>query len=50
VKVSVGSSNSEFLGIDSRDATDALIAGGVLLAIAGATFAGTRRPGSARPA
>ena len=47
---SVSTSDGEFLGIDSRDATDALIAGGVLLAIAGATFAGTRRPGSARPA
>jgi hypothetical protein len=50
VQVSAGSSSGEFLGIDSRDATDALIAGGVLLAIAGATFAGGRRPGAARPA
>jgi hypothetical protein len=50
VKVSAGSSDGEFLGVDTRDATEALIAGGVLLAIAGATFAGTRRPGSARPA
>ena len=50
VHVSAGSSDGEFLGIDTRDATEALIAGGVLLAIAGATFAGTRRPGSARPA
>lgn len=50
VKVSAGTSDGEFLGIDTRDATEALIAGGVLLAIAGATFAGTRRPGSARPA
>lgn len=50
VKVSAGSSDGQFLGVDTRDATDALIAGGVLLAIAGATFAGTRRPGSARPA
>lgn len=50
VHVSAGSSDGEFLGVDTRDATDALIAGGVLLAIAGATFAGTRRPGSARPA
>ena len=50
VKVSGGSSDGEFLGVDTRDATEALIAGGVLLAIAGATFAGTRRPGSARPA
>jgi hypothetical protein len=50
VQVSAGSSSGEFLGIDTRDATDALIAGGVLLAIAGATFAGGRRPGAARPA
>jgi len=50
VQVSAGSSDGEFLGIDTRDATEALIAGGVLLAIAGATFAGARRPGSARPA
>lgn len=50
VHVSAGTSDSEFLGIDTRDATEALITGGVLLAIAGATFAGTRRPGSARPA
>jgi hypothetical protein len=50
VKVSGGTSDGEFLGVDTRDATEALIAGGVLLAIAGATFAGTRRPGSARPA
>lgn len=50
VRVSAGSSSNDFLGIDTRDATEALIAGGVLLAIAGATFAGTRRPGSARPA
>jgi hypothetical protein len=50
VHVSAGSSDGEFLGIDTRDATEALLAGGVLLAIAGATFAGTRRPGSARPA
>jgi hypothetical protein len=50
VNASAGSSSGEFLGVDTRDATEALIAGGVLLAIAGATFAGTRRPGSARPA
>lgn len=49
VKVSAGS-DSEVLGVNTQDVTDALIAGGVLLAIAGATFAGTRRPGSARPA
>jgi hypothetical protein len=47
---SASSSGSEFLGIDTRDVTDGLIAGGVLLAIAGATFAGARRTGSARPA
>jgi hypothetical protein len=50
VQVSAGSSSGEFLGVDTREATDALIAGAVLLAIAGATFAGTHRPGSARPA
>ncbi len=50
VQVSAGSSSGEFLGIDTRDVTGGLIAGGVLLAIAGATFVGTRRPGSARPA
>ena len=50
VQVSADSSSGEFLGIDTRDATEALIAGGLLLAIAGATFTGTRRPGSARPA
>jgi hypothetical protein len=50
VHVSAGGSDSEFLGIDSRDVTNALIAGGILLAIAGAGFAGTRRTGTARPA
>jgi hypothetical protein len=50
VHVAANTSDGEFLGIDTRDATEALLAGGVLLAIAGATFAGTRRPGSARPA
>jgi hypothetical protein len=50
VKATGNGSDSEFLGVDTQDVTDALIAGGVLLAIAGATFAGTRRPGSARPA
>jgi hypothetical protein len=44
------SSSDEFLGISSSDVTDGLIAGGVLLAIAGATFAGTRRMGTAKPA
>jgi hypothetical protein len=44
-----GASDSEFLGVDSRDVTNALIAGGALLAIAGAGFAGTRRGGTARP-
>ncbi len=43
-------SDSEFLGVDSRDVTDALIVGGVLLAIAGAGFAGTRHTRPARPA
>jgi len=46
---SSGASDSEFLGVDSRDVTNALIAGGALLAIAGAGFAGTRRGGTARP-
>jgi hypothetical protein len=50
VRVSASSSSDDVLGFDTRDATEALIAGGLLLAIAGATFAGTRRPGSARPA
>lgn len=50
VKTTGNGSDSEFLGVNTQDVTDALIAGGVLLAIAGATFAGTRRPGSARPA
>ena len=50
VKVSGNASAAEFLGVNTQDVTDALIAGGVLLAIAGATFAGTRRPDSARPA
>jgi hypothetical protein len=48
VQVSTGS--DDVLGIDTRDATEALIGGGVLLAIAGAGFVGMRRPGSARPA
>jgi hypothetical protein len=47
---SVESSGGEFLGVPSRDVTDGLIAGGVLIAIAGATFAGRRRPGTPRPA
>jgi hypothetical protein len=50
VKVSAGSSSSEFFGVPSRDVTDGLIAGGVLLAIAGAGFAGSRRMGTPRPA
>jgi hypothetical protein len=50
VRVSGDSSSGEFLGIPSRDVTDGLIAGGMLLAIAGATFAGGRRTGTARPA
>jgi len=50
VRATGNASDSEFLGVNTQDVTDALIAGGVLLASAGATFAGTRRPGSARPA
>jgi hypothetical protein len=48
--VATGSSSGEFLGITSRDVTDGVIAGAVLLAIAGATFAGSRRTGTTRPA
>jgi hypothetical protein len=48
--VATGSSSGEVLGITSRDVTDGLIAGAVLLAIAGATFAGSRRTGTTRPA
>jgi len=50
VHASAATSDGAFLGIDTRDATEALLAGGVLLAIAGAAFAGARHPGSARPA
>ena len=50
VKVSAGSSSGEFLGVPNKDVTEGLIASGVLLAIAGATFAGARRMGTARPA
>jgi hypothetical protein len=42
-------SSGEFLGIDQSGAVDGLIAGGVLLAIAGATFA-ARRTETPRPA
>ena len=48
--VATSSSSGEFLGITSRDVTDGVIAGAVLLAIAGATFAGSRRTGTTRPA
>lgn len=44
------SSDSEFLGVDTTDVTNALLAGGVLLAIAGAGFAGARHTRPARPA
>ena len=50
VHVSAASSSGEFLGVPSKDVTEGLIAAGALLAIAGATFAGTRRMGTARPA
>jgi hypothetical protein len=51
VKVSGNASgDSQFLGVDTQDATDALIAGGLLLAIAGAGFAGVRHGRTARPA
>ena len=49
VKATGAGSDSEFLGVDTRDATEALIAGGLLLAIAGASFAGTRRPARHAP-
>jgi hypothetical protein len=44
-----GRSSGEIVGVPTRDLNDALIAGGVLLAIAGATFVGARRVGTARP-
>ena len=47
--VEATSSSPEVIGIPRSDVTDGLIAGGVLLAIAGATFA-SRRTGTARPA
>jgi hypothetical protein len=50
VQASGPSADSETMGIPTRDLNDALIAGGVLLAIAGATFVGARRVGTARPA
>jgi hypothetical protein len=50
VHVPGSSSSGEFLGVPSRDVTGGLIAGGLLLAIAGATFAGGRRTGTPRPA
>jgi hypothetical protein len=50
VHVSAASSSGEFLGVPNKDITEGLIGSGVLLAIAGATFAGTRRMGTARPA
>jgi hypothetical protein len=36
--------------VTTRDVTEVLVVGGVLLAIAGATFAGVRRGGAAHPA
>jgi hypothetical protein len=43
-------SSGEILGIHQPSTTDELLIGGVLLAIAGATFAGRRTGGTARPA
>jgi hypothetical protein len=43
-------SSGEILGIHQPSTTDELLVGGVLLAIAGATFAGRRTGGTARPA
>jgi hypothetical protein len=49
--VEATTSSPEIIGISRSDAvTDGLIAGGVLLAIAGATFASRRTTGTARPA
>ncbi|MDX6566686.1 MAG: hypothetical protein QOE10_2348, partial [Gaiellales bacterium] len=42
--------SGEILGIHQPSTTDELLVGGVLLAIAGATFAGRRTGGTARPA
>ena len=47
---SADSSSGEFLGVSSRDATDGLIVGGALLAIAAATFGAGRRMETTRPA
>ena len=49
VQASAPSADTEIVGIPTRDLNDALIAGGVLLAIAGAAFVGARRVGTARP-
>ncbi|MFL5952568.1 MAG: hypothetical protein ACJ76I_00475 [Gaiellaceae bacterium] len=46
----VDSGSGEFLGIQAPSSTDGLLVGGVLLAIAGATFAGRRTGGTAKPA
>ena len=47
--VDSGSSGSLFT-VHSPSTTDGLLAGGILLAITGATFASRRRPGTIRPA
>ena len=47
--VAATGSSGSFLDVPQPDTTDGLIAGGILLAIAGATFA-ARRGGTARPA
>jgi hypothetical protein len=48
--VAVDSGSGQFLGIQAPSSTDGLLVGGVLLAIAGATFVGRRTGGTARPA
>jgi hypothetical protein len=47
--VAPSDSSGEFLGIQAPSSTDAFLVGGVLLTIAGASFA-SRRAGTARPA
>jgi hypothetical protein len=48
--VSTDSSGGGMLSINAPSTTDALVAGGILLAIAGATFASRRHTGTSRPA
>lgn len=48
--VSTDSSGGGMLSINAPSTTDGLVAGGILLAIAGATFASRRHTGTSRPA